>query len=146
MIKVTEREIFEILSGKISGAINRTVLKAFAQEGLDITTEQWTVLSCLWDKDKIIQQDICEITQKDKPSVTRLIDNLEKKSLVMRVSDPADRRNNLILLTPRGGAIKQKTTDVVHNIVNLALEGISDEELAIFKDVLTRIMHNLRTY
>jgi hypothetical protein len=34
MIKVTEREIFEILSGKISGAINRTVLKAFAQEGL----------------------------------------------------------------------------------------------------------------
>lgn len=146
MIKVTEREIFEILSGKISGVINRTVLKAFAQEGLDITTEQWTVLSCLWDKDKIIQQDICQLTEKDKPSVTRLIDNLQKKNLVMRVSDPADRRNNLILLTPRGAAVKQKTTDVVHDIVNHALEGISDMELAGAKDVLLRIMHNLRAY
>lgn len=146
MIKVTEREIFEILSGKISGAINRTVLKAFAQEGLDITTEQWTVLSCLWDKDKIIQQDICDLTQKDKPSVTRLIDNLEKKKLVRRESDPADRRNNLIHLTPRGAALKQKTTDVVHSIVNHVLEGISDKELIGAKNVLLQIMHNLREY
>lgn len=146
MLKVTEREIFDILSGKISGLINRTVLKAFVQEGLDITTEQWTVLSCLWDKDKIIQQDICDLTQKDKPSVTRLIDNLEKKNLVMRVSDPSDRRNNLILLTPRGGAMRQKTTEVVHDIVNHTLEDISDEELGRAKDVLLRIMHNLKEY
>ncbi len=145
-MKVTEREIFEILSGKISGVINRTVLKAFAQTGIDITTEQWTVLSCLWDKDKIIQQEICDLTQKDKPSVTRLIDNLEKKDLVKRVSDPADRRNNLIHLTPKGIALKQNTTEVVHNIVNYALEGISDDELIRAKDVLLRIMHNLKIY
>ena len=145
-MKVTEREIFEILSGKISGVINRTVLKAFAQTGIDITTEQWTVLSCLWDKDKIIQQEICDLTQKDKPSVTRLIDNLEKKDLVKRVSDPADRRNNLIHLTPNGIALKQNTTEVVHNIVNYALEGISDDELIRAKDVLLRIMHNLKIY
>lgn len=146
MIKVTEREIFDILSGKISGAINRTVLKAFAREGIDITTEQWTVLSCLWDKDKIIQQAICDLTEKDKPSVTRLIDNLEKKDLVKRVSDPADRRNNLIHLTPQGVALKQKTTEVVHAIVNHALEGVSDDELIRAKNVLLRIMHNLKAY
>ncbi|SFK91366.1 DNA-binding transcriptional regulator, MarR family [Porphyromonadaceae bacterium KH3CP3RA] len=146
MIKVTEREIFDILSGKISGVINRTVLKAFAQKGIDITTEQWTVLSCLWEKDKIIQQVICDLTQKDKPSITRLIDNLEKKDLVKRIPDPADRRNNHIHLTLRGAALKKKTTEVVHDIVNHALEGISDEELTGAKDVLLRIMHNLREY
>ena len=146
MVKVTEREIFDILSGKISGLINRTVLKAFTREGFDITTEQWTVLSCLWDKDKIIQQMICEFPQKDKPSVTRLIDNLEKKNLVRRASDPKDRRNKIIHLTPRGVALKQKTTEVVHNIVNHALEDISDEELSVAKEVLLRIMQNLRKY
>ncbi|MEA5044152.1 MAG: MarR family transcriptional regulator [Petrimonas sp.] len=146
MIKVTEREIFDILSGKISGSINRTVLKAFSREGIDITTEQWTVLSCLWDKDKIIQQVICDLTQKDKPSVTRLIDNLEKKNLVKRISDPADRRNNLIHLSSQGTALKQKTTRVVHGIVNHALEGISDDELIRAKNVLLRIMHNLEIY
>lgn len=146
MVKVTEGEIFDILSGKISGLINRTVLKPFTREGFDITTEQWTVLSCLWDNGKINQQMICEFTQKDKPSVTRLIDNLEKKNLVRRKSDPKDRRNRIIHLTPQGAALKQKTTEVVHNIVNHALEDISDEELSIAKDVLLRIMQNLREY
>ncbi|MDD2243437.1 MAG: MarR family transcriptional regulator [Dysgonamonadaceae bacterium] len=146
MIKVTEREIFDILSGKISRAINRTVLKAFSQEGIDITTEQWTVLSCLWNKDKIIQQEICDLTQKDKPSVTRLIDNLEKKNLVRRVLDSSDRRNNLIHLTSRGISLKQKTTEVVNGIVNHALKDISDNELISAKEVLLRIMYNLNLY
>lgn len=146
MKKVTEREIFEILSGKISGVINRAVLKAFSRNGLDITTEQWTVLSCIRDKDKIIQQDICELTQKDKPSVTRLINNLEKKKLVRRESDPADRRNNLIHLTAGGAALKQTSSDVVRSIVNHALGGISDEQLMGAKEALVRIMHNLREY
>lgn len=146
MIKVTDREIFDILSGKISGIINRTVVNAFVRQGLDVTTEQWTVLSCLWDRDKIIQQDICELTGKDKPSVTRLIDNLEKKKLVMRVSDPADRRNNLILLTPKGATIKQEATTIFHDIVHHTLKEISDEELVGAKDVLIRIMQNLSKY
>lgn len=146
MVKVTEREIFDILSGKISRAINRTVLKAFSQEGIDITTEQWTILSCLWNKDKIIQQEICDLTQKDKPSVTRLIDNLEKKDLVRRVLDLSDRRNNLIHLTSRGISLKQKTTEVVNGIVNHALKNISDDELISAKDVLLRIMYNLNLY
>jgi hypothetical protein len=38
-------EVFTILTGKISTAINRTFLRAFALEGVDITTEQWSVLA-----------------------------------------------------------------------------------------------------
>ncbi|HBG41076.1 MAG TPA: MarR family transcriptional regulator [Porphyromonadaceae bacterium] len=146
MIKVTEREIFDILTGKISGAINRTVLKAFAREGINITTEQWSVLSCLWDKDKVIQTAICDLTQKDKPSVTRLIDKLEKKNLVKRASNPADLRTNLIVLTSRGTALKKKTTEVVHSIVNHVLGSIPDDELGQAKDVLQKIMYNLEHY
>jgi DNA-binding MarR family transcriptional regulator len=74
-----------------------------------------------------------------------LIDNLEKR-YGRRESDPADRRNNLIHLTPRGATLKQKTTDVVHSIVNHVLEGISDKELIGAKNVLLQIMHNLREY
>lgn len=145
-MKVTEREIFSILSGKISGVINRTVLKSFSQEGIDITTEQWIVLSCLWDEDKVIQQAICDLTEKDKASITRLIDKLESKDLVQRIPYPEDRRNNHIHLTRRGAALKNKTTEAVHDIVNLALDGISDDELIQAKDVLLRIMSNLKGY
>ncbi len=143
MIKVTEREIFDILTGKISGIINRTLLKAFSREGIDITTEQWTVLSCLWRKDKVSQQVICDLTQKDKPSVTRLIDNLERKNLVVRVPHTTDRRINLIHLTAEGASLKQKTTKAVRHVVNTAVEGISHDTLLQSKDILIRIMRNL---
>lgn len=142
-MKVQEHEIFDILTGKVSGAINRTLLKAFAQEGIGITTEQWSVLSCLWNQDKITQQAICDLTRKDKPSMTRLIDNLEKRNLVVRVSDSSDRRINLIHLTKEGVGLKQKTTDVVQKIVDKSLNNITEKELSLGRDVLLRIMKNL---
>jgi hypothetical protein len=45
MAQVHEDEVFSILTGKISAAINRTFLRAFAQEGIEITTEQWTIVA-----------------------------------------------------------------------------------------------------
>lgn len=136
-------ELFDILIGKISMAINRTFLRAFATEGIDITTEQWSVLACLWKKDKVTQQTLCNLTSKDKPSMTRLIDKLEKRNLVTRVSDHNDRRINLIHLTDKGMALQQKATELVQKIATKTLDNISEEELIMSKAVLKRIIVNL---
>ena len=136
-------ELFDILIGKISMAINRTFLRAFATEGIDITTEQWSVLACLWKKDKVTQQTLCNLTSKDKPSMTRLIDKLEKRNLVTRVSDHNDRRINLIHLTDKGMALHQKATELVQKIATKTLGNILEEELIMSKAVLKRIMVNL---
>ena len=136
-------ELFDILIGKISMAINRTFLRAFATEGIDITTEQWSVLACLWKKDKVTQQTLCNLTSKDKPSMTRLIDKLEKRNLVTRVSDHNDRRINLIHLTDKGMALQQKATELVQKIATKTLSNIAEEELKISRIVLKRIMANL---
>ncbi|MDD3787705.1 MAG: MarR family transcriptional regulator [Petrimonas sp.] len=143
MLKVQDNEIFDILTGRVSGVINRSLLRAFAAQGVDITTEQWSVLACLWKKDKITQQALCDLTRKDKPSMTRLIDNLERHHLVVRVSDASDRRINLIHLTELGAEMQEKTTRIVEGVVNKALDGISDEELARSREVLLHIMKNL---
>lgn len=137
-------EVFTILTGKISTAINRTFLRAFALEGVDITTEQWSILACLWQKDKVTQQALCTLTLKDKPSMTRLIDNLEKRNLVIRVSDHTDRRINLIHLTDAGMALQIKATEIVQKIASKTLDKISDEELNICRSVLKKIMTNLQ--
>jgi DNA-binding MarR family transcriptional regulator len=144
MAHVQTDEIFSILTGKVSGAINRTFLRAFTSEGIDITTEQWSVLACLWQRDKVTQQTLCRLTAKDKPSMTRLIDNLEKRNLVIRVSDMKDRRINLIHLTQNGADLKQKATEIVQNIASRTLSNISDEELGVSRTVLKKIMNNLQ--
>lgn len=137
-------EIFDILAGKISASINRTFLRAFTAEGIEISTEQWSVLACLWKKDKVTQQTLCNLTAKDKPSMTRLIDKLEKRNLVTRVSDFNDRRINLIHLTNDGAALQQKATDLVQSIVDKTLSNIAEEDLNISREVLRKIMANLK--
>lgn len=59
-------------------------------------------------KDGVTQQELCNATFKDKPSMTRLIDNMEKQHLVIRVPDKKDRRTNKIHLTENGKNWKKK--------------------------------------
>lgn len=144
MTQLHTDEVFTILTGKISTAINRTFLRAFALEGVDITTEQWSILACLWQKDRVTQQALCSLTLKDKPSMTRLIDNLEKRNLVIRVADHKDRRINLIHLTDAGMALQAKAREIVQKIAFKTLNKITDEELNVCRSVLKKIMTNLQ--
>ncbi|SHF86230.1 DNA-binding transcriptional regulator, MarR family [Bacteroides luti] len=136
--------IFAILNGKVSAAINRKLSRNFRQNNLDISPEQWTVLIFLWEKDGVTQQELCNATFKDKPSMTRLIDNMEKQHLVVRISDKKDRRTNLIHLTKTGREIEEKTRLVAALTLKEALYGIQLKDLEISQEVLRAIFHNTK--
>ena len=142
-MQVNEQEVFSILTGKISSTINRALLRAFSQEELHITTEQWSVLSCLWKEDRVTQSDLCDLTRKDKPSMTRLIDNLQRSKIVVRVPHATDRRVNLIHLTQYGASLREKVGAVVQSVVDKALENISESEVTVARTVLNQIIANL---
>ena len=94
--------VFAVISGKVSSAINRAMYKDFRNAGIEITPEQWSILVYLSQKDGETQKNIAEATYKDKPSVTRLIDNMEKQGLLKRTQHSTDRRTNKIFLTEEG--------------------------------------------
>ena len=97
---------------------------------INLTPEQYLVMDILWDEESLSQQTIADILQKDKNSVTKFIDSLEKKGLVYRSIDKNDRRINNIIVSEEGRRLKQKTTDVAVNTMESILDGISDDELA----------------
>ena len=136
--------IFAILNGKVSAAINRKLYRNFRLNGLEMTPEQWTVMIYLWEKDGVTQQELCNATFKDKPSMTRLIDNMERQHLVVRISDKKDRRNNLIHLTKTGKDIEPQARMVVSKTLKEALEGIEVKDLQISQDVLKKIFLNIK--
>ena len=136
--------IFAILNGKVSTAINRKLVRNFRQNNIDISPEQWTILLSLWEKDGITQQELCNATFKDKPSMTRLIDNMEKQHLVVRINDKRDRRTNLIHLTKTGKEIKAKVCEIANKTIQEALEGVTPDELNVCKDVLKIIFINTK--
>ena len=139
------RLIFAILNGKVSAAINRKLSRNFRQGGLEITPEQWTVLIFLWEKDGVTQQELCNATFKDKPSMTRLIDNMERQHLVVRISDKNDRRTNKIHLTRTGKSLESKARKIANQTLIEALSGISVEDLKVSQDVLRAIFHNIKS-
>src|SRR5689334_1062471 len=102
-------ELYSFITGKASTAIARRLQKKFNTAGLNITIEQWSVLYHLWKEDGKSQQELCNATFRDKPSITRLVDNLEKLKLVKRVPSREDRRMNMIYLTTEAQNLQEQT-------------------------------------
>ena len=140
--RIDQQLVFAILNGKVSTAINRKLSRNFRQNGIEITPEQWTILLSLWEKDGITQQDLCNATFKDKPSMTRLIDNMEKQHLVVRISDKKDKRTNLVYLTKTGRELESQSFKIAISTLHEALQGISVEEMKIGQEVLRKIFTN----
>lgn len=136
--------IFAILNGKVSAAINRKLSRNFRLNDMEITPEQWTVLLYLWEKDGVTQQELCNATFKDKPSMTRLIDNMERQHLVIRVPDKRDRRTNKIHLTENGKKLEEKSRFIANKTLKEALHGLTLEELRISQEVLRKIFTNTK--
>ncbi|MEO6134479.1 MAG: MarR family winged helix-turn-helix transcriptional regulator [Ginsengibacter sp.] len=136
-------ELYSFITGKASTAIGRRLQKNFKLAGIEITIEQWSVLYHLWKEDAQSQQQLCEATFRDKPSITRLVDNLEKLSLVNRVPAKNDRRINLICLTKGAKNLQDSTMKVANQTLNEALEGVENDHIEIAKNVLQKVYDNL---
>lgn len=115
----------------------------FQSRGFDITPEQFLVLDTLWDDGVQSQQEIADKIQKDKNSVTKLIDALEKKDLVQRIAFKQDRRLNLIHVTETGKKIKDEVTEIAMQATNSIIRDIPKEELYTFLRVLTKMSDNM---
>ncbi|MEP7278808.1 MAG: MarR family winged helix-turn-helix transcriptional regulator [Bacteroidota bacterium] len=137
-------ELYSFITGKASTAIARRLQRKFNASGLAITIEQWSVLYHLWKEDGKSQQELCNHTFRDKPSITRLVDNLEKLNLVKRVSSKEDRRINMIYLTPEALALQDKTMELAEQTLNEALQFVPPDQVAVCKAVLQVVYDNLK--
>lgn len=136
-------ELYSFISGKASTAIARCLQKKFNASGLNLTIEQWSVLYHLWKEDGLSQQDLCNASFRDKPSITRLLDNLEKLNLVKRVPDGTDRRINKVFLTRAAQKLEEPTMQMAEDVLNEALEGVPAEHVELCKQVLQQVYNNL---
>lgn len=135
-------ELYSVINGMASTAVARRLQKNFRQAGLEITIEQWSILYHLWKQDCLSQQELCTRTFRDKPSITRLIDNLEKQKLVKRMPSKTDRRINLVCLTPAAIELQDMTILIANQTMDEALVGISKEEINVVKNVFQRVYDN----
>lgn len=137
-------ELYSVVNGVAAMAVARKLQKNFRNKGIGITVEQWSLLYHLWKKDGLTQQELCHKTFKNKPSITRLIDNLEKQQLVKRNSLKEDKRKKIICLTKLGKQLQLPTKHLAEITLNEALKNISIHEINIVKQVLQKVYDNVQ--
>jgi DNA-binding MarR family transcriptional regulator len=137
-------ELYSFITGKASTAIARRLQKKLNDAGLKLTIEQWSVLYHLWKEDGKSQQELCNATFRDKPSITRLVDNLEKLDLVKRVAAENDRRVNKIFLTKQAQKMQNQTMMLAEETLNEALESVPADRIEVCKEVLKIVYDNLK--
>lgn len=136
-------EFFSFLTGKAYAALGRRLQRNLKEEGINITSEQWSVLYYLWMEEGRTQQELACLTFRDKPSLSRLIDNLEKLKLVIRVHDREDKRTNLIYLTKKGRQMKEAGLRQAARTIHQALEGVTREDMVKARNTLDVLYSNL---
>lgn len=139
-----------LLSKKIAVELNLTGCKLkqyiaamLRRQAVPLTPEQFLLIDLLWNHGDMSQQQLADMMQKDKNSVTKLVDAIERKGFVMRRQNINDRRSNTVVLTEKAELLKNEAKTKGISILDAMLEGISEEELRTFLEILHRLNRNM---
>lgn len=123
--------------------IMNNFVRKLKNNGINITFEQFTILTMLWDNENLCQYNLAQLTNRDQASTSRLINTLIKNELIIRQCCPSDKRINRIKLTEKGELLKEPVESIARECFEEAVNGISKEEIEQGMKFLTKIAENL---
>jgi DNA-binding MarR family transcriptional regulator len=121
------------------------IAAAFSAEvrPLGATLQMWRVLAALREGDGRRMGDLSETTSIEVSTLTRLVDNMEKKGLVARRRDASDARVVALHVTPAGRRLTQRISPIAERYESVALAGFTAAEADILKAALRRLYRNM---
>ncbi len=123
--------------------IRNALQKQFNDAGFDLTVDQWVVLDHIARNPGISQNTLSEITTKDAPTVTRIIDLLSQKGLTERRMADTDRRKFLVFLTDAGQIKYNDVLPVVSAMRRKGWGNLSDDDYQHFVKIMDSIYQNM---
>ncbi len=127
-------------TAKIMGAYANDKLM---EHNISLTKTQVIVLKNLSPSEGISQNDLAYITERDKTSLTRLINTMEKKQLVYRTNSEVDKRINLIHMTDLGKELLSQANPIIEKIEQEIIKGISSKEIELAIQILRQVQANV---
>jgi DNA-binding MarR family transcriptional regulator len=109
----------------------------------NITRSQWIALYYIKNNNMITQRQLADKMSLKEPSVVRLLDKMELYGWVNRISSNDDKRMKFLVLTDSGKEIETAMLDVAEKFKSDVLNGISLEDLDVFKATLNKMLINI---
>ncbi len=135
-------DVFRLIE-KNAVALKGVQRRTTAAAGL--TPAQFVVMGALWDRDLRPLKELAIVALCTPATVTGIVDVLERKGLVTRESNPADRRSLLVQLTEAGRAM-ESAVPTTQEMFGGCCSGLSSEEVATLAELLGRLNESLETW
>lgn len=105
-----------------------------------ITPSQYGVLNCLWLNSGIcLPRQIAETLYLETPTVSGILDRMQKKELIDRAINEENRREILVKITEKGRALEKPVQKVIDELNSEVMKGFSEKDAAFIRGALLQI-------
>lgn len=126
---------------RITGQLNRNLRRRLRRSGINIA--RWRVLAVLKDNGRMNISQIVERTIIEQPTVSRIVDQLEREGLAFRETCEEDSRFVQVMLTQAGEKAFSEIYPTATRHQELALRGFTQQEIETLISFLNRMQHNI---
>jgi DNA-binding MarR family transcriptional regulator len=132
------------LIGRIQYKANRFLTRELKTHRINgLAPSHGEILGSLIFRGPLSMTEIARLIDKDKSTVTALVNKLIRMGYVEKQKHDADNRFNLIAVTQKGEALKPSFVSIAKKLRALSYEGIPDDERETLVHLLTKLNENL---
>jgi DNA-binding MarR family transcriptional regulator len=127
--------------GKIRDAVNNLILSELNKHGVkSIAPSHGDILVCLYEKNGLSVKELAEMIHRTQPTVTVLIDKLQKLGFVERIKSKEDSRVTLINLTQQGIRLEPIFREISEKLNTVIYDGLTNTEKEMLEHLLEKIL------
>ena len=108
----------------------------------DLTPGQWNLINQLDRAGELSQKELAEKTRKEQATITRYLDTLERKGLIVRNKHKTDRRAHVVSITQEARDLIKEVEPATLVAAQALIEDINQQEMDTFVSVLAHLKQN----
>ena len=129
------------LVSKIHEKGNRFIIEELKNNGAEgLVPSHGDILVCLYRNGKMTMKDIANCIHRTKPTVTVLVDKLEKLGYLKRETSDEDSRSTNIVLTQKGKDFQATFEKISEELNKMLYKNLSPEESELIEKLLRKVI------
>ena len=134
------KEMLSLVS-KIHEKGNRFIIEELKNNGAEgLVPSHGDILICLYKNGKMTMKDIANCIHRTKPTVTVLVDKLEKLGYLKRETSNEDSRSTNIVLTQKGKDFQATFEKISEELNKMLYKNLSPEESELIEKLLRKVI------
>lgn len=132
--------VIGFLISQAADVLVKQLEQIFQAGDVSLTPREFAMLNRLAQYGELTQIELSELTYKDPPSTSRIVESLRRKQLVRRKTSKSDRRSTDISLTEKGREVRDRIAPQIADLLQRATGASTAKELGAAVTVLKRVI------